>query len=114
MNNRIKIILGFHLYTGQGLPPSYEASVQDKDQNPVTLSEFKDRIAKLETAVQANKQEIHLMKQELTSSFQRQLDEQRAHMEELIRQQFETHLTLLSSHTQTQRTSPNSEVNDGI
>ena len=94
--------------TGQGLPPSYEASVEEDDQNPVTLSEFKDRIAKLETAVQSNKQEMRLMRQELTSGFQRQLDEQRAHLEKLICQQFETHLTLQPRH----KTSSNSEIND--
>ena len=60
------------LYTGEGLPPSYQSSVAQKDGDSVGLSEIKQKIADLETIIQKNSQK---MQQELASNFQKQFEE---------------------------------------
>ena len=63
------------LYTGEGHPPSYQSSVEQKDGDSVSLqlSEIKQKIADLEATMRKNSQEMHCMQQDLASSFQKQL-----------------------------------------
>ena len=66
------------LYTGEGLPPSYQSSVAQKDGDSVGLSEINQKIADLETIIQKNSQKM----QELASNFQKQFDALRRLFEE--------------------------------
>ena len=83
-NNLKCVVLSLTLlYTGEGLPPSYQSSVAQKDGDTVGLSEIKQKIADLETIIQKNSQK---MQQELASNFQKQFDALRRLFEEGFQQ----------------------------
>ena len=82
------LLLLILLYTGEGCPPSYQSSVEQKDGDSVSLqlSEIKLKIADLEATTQKNSQEMLRMQQEQASAFQKQLDALRKLFEEGFQQ----------------------------